>query len=611
MLRALLFWLGLPSRFALVMLVMLTAGLTNSSSASAQSPSLELVFTPIDRAQIAVWVEREDGTFMGTLALTYAVAKAGIGNRPGALQFNSGFRWPYGRREGVLPVWAHRRVTAPGARMWKRVIFQQRDSEGDASRTTNDMSPDNYYCLSFGREKSALEALDAVTCASVFSSDKGRFITDTDLQKNYGEPFEDRPGAGRTRTLDLTSFYPPRRDVERCTQSECYDHADLAKFRSHALEVMPELDAVTRATLQGRRPAMWTFNLPADWPKGERYKLFLEVNVEGDYNEQYSDKVYPTPKTPMGAWDSWAMDYGYPYRGQPSVVFELPFSLTKDNTASVLDPAGFGALQGEDGSISPMTRNISNDPSARMGSGADRLLAVGDARASLRVMTPDSPFCQTTHAPGTVQELLIEPDANKQFAHMWAHLSFLAPASDRPIGSYLVEIKADDSDWEQAYTPDLEQELLPVALDICADPERPGVNRCENMQPGTPLEATISGLRQSSHYLVRVTPRDRTCGEMGQVANSEITMPARTFATVTPCFVASAAYGSPLASEIGVLRALRDRHLANHALGRAFIELYYAVGPSLAEPVREHAWLASSVRFVLTPVVKLVDWWMR
>src|SRR5687767_12505534 len=92
-----------------------------AGSSAAQAPSLELTFTPIDRAQIAVWVERDDGTFMGTLALTYAVAKAGIGNRPGALQMNSGFRWPYGRREGVLPVWAHRRAAVKGAAQWKRV----------------------------------------------------------------------------------------------------------------------------------------------------------------------------------------------------------------------------------------------------------------------------------------------------------------------------------------------------------------------------------------------------------------------------------------------------------------------------------------------------------
>jgi hypothetical protein len=293
-------------------------GLSVGSSALAQAPTLELNFTPTDRTQIAVWVEKEDGTFMGTLALTYAVAKLGIGNRPGALQMNSGFRWPYGRREGVLPVWAHRRAAAPGAKPWKRVIFQNRTSEGRASRTSMDMSPDSYYCLSFQRDQSGKQALDAVTCASVFSSDKGRYITDGDVANGYGEPYEDSPGSGRYRKLDLNSLYPPRRDVDRCTQQNCADHADVADFRNHALAVMPELDAVTRATLQGNRPAQWLFTLPAEWPKADRYKLFVEVNVEGDYNAPYDDVTYPTPKTPADGWDTWAQQYGFAFRGQRS-----------------------------------------------------------------------------------------------------------------------------------------------------------------------------------------------------------------------------------------------------------------------------------------------------
>jgi hypothetical protein len=47
---------------------------------------------------------------------------------------NSGYHWPYGRREGVLPIWAHRRAAAPGAGQFPRVIFQNR-AEGYASRT--------------------------------------------------------------------------------------------------------------------------------------------------------------------------------------------------------------------------------------------------------------------------------------------------------------------------------------------------------------------------------------------------------------------------------------------------------------------------------------------
>ncbi len=106
-------------------------------------------FRPTARAQLVLWIERNDGTFMGTLRLTEAVARRGIGNRPGATQMNSGFHWPYGRREGVLPVWAHRRAAAPNAEPFQRVIFQDRLSEGHASRTSNDQRRDEYFCLSF------------------------------------------------------------------------------------------------------------------------------------------------------------------------------------------------------------------------------------------------------------------------------------------------------------------------------------------------------------------------------------------------------------------------------------------------------------------------------
>jgi hypothetical protein len=584
-----------------------------ASSAAAQAASIELTFTPTDRAQIAVWVEREDGTFMGTLALTYAVAKAGIGNRPGALQFNSGYRWPYGRREGVLPVWAHRRAAVPGAQAWKRIIFQDRTSEGYASRSSNDMSPDNYYCLSFQVASSGRDALDAVTCASVFASDKGRYITTQDVDKGYAEPFETAPGEGSMRRLDLLSLYPPRRDVERCIQPTCFDHIDVADFQAHALAVMPELDAVTRATLQGRRTAQWTFALPGEWPREGAYRLFIEVNVEGDHNDDYSSARFPTPITPSSQWDSWAYDlgYGYAYRGQPSVVYALDFSLDQPTSSSTLEPVGYGSLEGEHGELTPMDASISDDPGQRPGSGADRLLAQDGQRASLRVLAPDSPYCKQTQPPGAVSELKATPHPDEKRAHMWARLSFRVPESERQIGSYLVEVKPDGADWEQAYTPDTEQELLPVAMDVCADPEQPGRNRCITMESGTQLSVVLAGLRPSAHYAVRVTPRDRECGELGEAASAEVTTREVTFSTVSPCFIATAAYGSPLADEIFVLRAARDRYLASNALGRALVATYYAVGPTLAEPVREHPWLASVVRAILAPIVSLTAWWMN
>jgi hypothetical protein len=229
-------------------------------------------------------------------------------------------------------------------------------------------------------------------------------------------------------------------------------------------------------------------------------------------------------------------------------------------------------------------------------------------RASLRVLGGDPSACSPDSAPGAVEELKVTPYSAKRYAHSWARLSFKSPRSAHPIGSYVIEVKTDDGSFEQAFTPDSEHVLLPVALDMCADPNDPSKNRCVTMPTGSALDATIAGLRELTHYTVRVAARDGTCGALGPSVTAEYKTPKQTFSTVTPCFVATAAYGSPLAGEIQVLRALRDRQLANHTLGRALVRAYYALGPSLAAPVAEHAWLARGVRLLLSPLVRVARW---
>ena len=128
-------------------------------------------FTPTKRAQIAHLDRVPDGTFLSTVGLTQAVSVRGIGNRPGADQMNSGYHWPYGRREGVLPIWAHRRAAAPGAGQFPRIIFQNRP-EGYASRTCEDSTPDTYFCLAFSGDSSKA-GLDAITCASGSTATRG------------------------------------------------------------------------------------------------------------------------------------------------------------------------------------------------------------------------------------------------------------------------------------------------------------------------------------------------------------------------------------------------------------------------------------------------------
>ncbi len=69
------------------------------------------------------------------------------------------------------------------------------------------------------------------------------------------------------------------------------------------------------------------------------------------------------------------------------------------------------------------------------------------------------------------------------------------------------------------------------------------------------------------------------------------------------CFVATAAFGSPLARHVRTLRAFRDRYLLTNAPGRAFVRIYYRYSPPLAERIAESPLLRAVARTLLMPLV--------
>jgi glucose/arabinose dehydrogenase len=73
------------------------------------------------------------------------------------------------------------------------------------------------------------------------------------------------------------------------------------------------------------------------------------------------------------------------------------------------------------------------------------------------------------------------------------------------------------------------------------------------------------------------------------------------------CFIATAAYGSPLADEVRILRGFRDRYLLPNVPGRLAVAAYYKLSPSSAQWIAGHEFVRSSVRRALRPIV----WWAR
>jgi len=71
------------------------------------------------------------------------------------------------------------------------------------------------------------------------------------------------------------------------------------------------------------------------------------------------------------------------------------------------------------------------------------------------------------------------------------------------------------------------------------------------------------------------------------------------------CFVATAAWGSPMEGSVVLLRAFRDSVLLTSPWGRSFVRLYYLHGPGLAAFIHDKPVLRFAARVALLPAVAL------
>jgi subtilisin family serine protease len=73
------------------------------------------------------------------------------------------------------------------------------------------------------------------------------------------------------------------------------------------------------------------------------------------------------------------------------------------------------------------------------------------------------------------------------------------------------------------------------------------------------------------------------------------------------CFIATAAFGSPIDPHVKRLREFRDRFLLNNKAGKVFVNLYNKYSPPMAEFIDRHENLRKIVQLVLIPLVG-VSW---
>ncbi len=69
------------------------------------------------------------------------------------------------------------------------------------------------------------------------------------------------------------------------------------------------------------------------------------------------------------------------------------------------------------------------------------------------------------------------------------------------------------------------------------------------------------------------------------------------------CFVATAAFDSPMADQVEILRQLRDKYLVTNDFGRKFVAWYYRNSPVVANYIKDKSLAKTAVRAALYPLI--------
>jgi hypothetical protein len=383
---------------------------------------------------------------------------------------------------------------------------------------------------------------DTGSCATSVFTDKGKFSA---TQK---------------------SKYPPRSDL---TRNGAIDSPDVELYATKN-----PFDTVSRATPKGGMPTEIRWALPKDKPAGD-YVLFVETSKAFDFNTNYNETVFPPP---MVGYSSC----GKPYRGQPSVVYRVPFTIsTVPTEAAASDYVGYGDPDGKDGVLRAPDATITTDTP---GSGALRFQLVSDnGMYRVRVKaTPEADFA-VPNAPADLRPTTI--DSTK------ATLEFVEPGDDGnigPVSGYEVRIRANAEMTDANYAD---------STVVVANVTPAG--------PGQIAKLDLSGLLPETDYWVGVRAHD-DCYNESPITITKLTTSDRKVGEVDWCFVATAAYGSLMANDVLMLRRTRDVLLRTTVLGELAVATYYTFGPAAAGVIGESDLLRATARAALTPLIAWV-----
>jgi MYXO-CTERM domain-containing protein len=350
------------------------------------------------------------------------------------------------------------------------------------SRAFAESSTEYYYCRPM---KPTEEMWDTGTCASTVFTDKG-FFSPTRI-----------------------SHYPPRGDLVREAGKDSPSVEEYAE--------MNPFDTISQATPPGDMPFRFTWLAPPGFPAGD-YTLRVEVSKEFDFNVSYDESLYPTTQCNY-------FDYGLPYRGQPSVVYDVPFTFAATDTSASIDAyTGYSDL---DGVLHAPDATITTDTP---GSGGSRLRIALAPDSSMYRVRVETRIEHDAIAPDPVGSATVtKVDA------MSAEVTFIAPGDDGDQGvvsGYEIRYRAGET---------LDEATFASATPLPALEPKP---------PGTRQRIALASLSPFTHYAVGIRAFDN-CGHDGPLV-------VATFETPTVEVGCGCRSGNPAGLAIALL-ALRLR----------------------------------------------------
>jgi len=122
---------------------------------------------------------------------------------------------------------------------------------------------------------------------------------------------------------------------------------------------------------------------------------------------------------------------------------------------------------------------------------------------------------------------------------------------------------------------------------------------------------TVNTLQHTYTNAGDYTLRVRVSDNDGGTATATALLTVSSTGGDSRCFIATAAYGSPMEMEVMTLRRFRDRYLLDNSVGSKFVELYYAISPPVADAIRERGWARDAVRTLLRPLIGVTGWLMK